>query len=776
MTKNSIQEILTSKVITVSPEIPISEAVSIMKRKIISCLLVVRDKKPLGIFTERDIVRTINQAANLEKREIKELMSKPVITAQSDINIYKAYNLLAVNRIRHLVIVNSNDELIGVVTLTDILNNLGLEYFVEIKNIAKIMTKIVLTVKKGCLVHKAISTMVDRSISCIIVEENQSPVGVLTERDVTGLLHRGIDTGAIKIEEVMSHPIRTISSDAPVHDAAMIMNKEKIRRLVVVDKEGKIAGLVTQYDIIKGLESAYIGTLKQIIREKEGMLEETLKNLSEKKVYLDNILRSSIDMAIIATDLDFHIRYYNPMAQKIFRHRAEDIIGRTLYDIKIIDPVHFERAIERVRKRNEYKYSFEQKKKQGTRFIESVVSGIWDTEDNLIGFVLMSKDVTEQKHLEQELLKVRKLESIGTLAGGIAHDFNNLLTAIMGNISLAKLVVSPGDEVFKNLTMAAKASLRAKDLTYKLLTFAKGGEPIKKTTYIVELIKNTVNFALSGSNVRCDFFLPDNLWPVEVDEGQISQVIHNIIINAKHAMPEGGNSQVTAKNTIVKKEDNLPLKDGKYVKITIKDQGIGIPENHLAKIFDPYFTTKQKGSGLGLATSYSIIKQHDGYIAVDSEVRKGTIVHIYLPSIRKKALIKNDKKAKPISGQGRVLVMEDEEIVGRVVTDMLKRVGYEATVVRDGNDAIELYKKSKESNNPFDVVILDLTIPGGMGGKETINELLKIDPEIITIVSSGYSNDPIMADYKKYGFKDVITKPYEIEELSKVIHKAINTV
>ncbi|MBA7540901.1 Sensor kinase CckA [subsurface metagenome] len=324
--------------------------------------------------------------------------------------------------------------------------------------------------------------------------------------------------------------------------------------------------------------------------------------------------------------------------------------------------------------------------------------------------------------------------------------------------------------------MAEKASLQAKDLTYKLLTFAKGGEPVKKTTNIVKLIENTVDFALSSSNVRCDFFLPDDLWPVEVDEGQVNQVIHNIIINADQAMPEGGNSQITAKNIIITKKDNLPLKDGKYVKISIRDQGIGILENHLSKIFDPYFTTKHKGSGLGLSTSYSIIKQHDGYITVDSEVGKGTIVYIYLPSSRTKALIKSDKKEKPISGQGRVLLLEDEEIVGKVVAAMLHRVGYEVTVVREGNRAIELYKKVKESNNPFAVVIMDLTIPGGMGGKETIKELLKIDPEIKAIVSSGYSNDPIMSDFKKYGFKAVITKPYDIEEISRVIHKVINTI
>ena len=385
----------------------------------------------------------------------------------------------------------------------------------------------------------------------------------------------------------------------------------------------------------------------------------------------------------------------------------------------------------------------------------------------------MVRDITDRKKAEKEILKSHKLESLGVLAGGIAHDFNNLLTGILGNIDLAKLSLSPGDNIFEILTEAEKASLRARDLTQQLLTFSRGGAPIKKAISIRRLIEDSIEFTLRGSNVRCNLSIVDGLWPVEVDEGQISQVIQNLIINADQAMPGGGIVKVRCENITVEKECPLHITKGKYVKVEITDQGVGIPEEYLHKIFDPYFTTKEKGSGLGLAISYSIVKKHRGLITVKSEISTGTTCCIYLPASKKKILKKKESEKLLLAGKGKILVMDDEAIITDVACEMLKHLGYEAAFARSGEDVLEIYKREKASGKSFDAVIIDLTIPGGMGGKETIRKLLEIDPDVKTVVSSGYSNDQIMADYRRYGFRDVLAKPYKLSELSETVHRVI---
>jgi signal transduction histidine kinase/CheY-like chemotaxis protein len=413
--------------------------------------------------------------------------------------------------------------------------------------------------------------------------------------------------------------------------------------------------------------------------------------------------------------------------------------------------------------------------KDGTeRILADSGAPIRDREGKIIGVVLVFRDITERRVIEEELQKMEKLESIGILAGGIAHDFNNLLMGILGNVGLAKIYMKTEEpDVMEKLTEAERACFQAKELTQQLLIFSKGGAPIKKLTSISELIIDTVTFVLRGSNVRCKFSISEDLWPVEVDEGQMSQVISNLIINADQAMPEGGIIQVQAENIMMEKLPSLTLKPGRYIKVTIKDNGIGIPREHLSKVFDPYFSTKQMGSGLGLATAYSIIKRHDGDIRVESELGVGTTFYIYLPASEKPFPVKEEKEEKIFSGKGKVLVMDDEAVVRKVTGEMLIYIGYEVEYARDGVEAIEIYKRAKEKGEPFDAVILDLTVAGGMGGKEAIEKLLEIDPEVRAIVSSGYSNDPIMANFKEYGFRAMVVKPYKIKGLSKAVQEAM---
>ena len=372
--------------------------------------------------------------------------------------------------------------------------------------------------------------------------------------------------------------------------------------------------------------------------------------------------------------------------------------------------------------------------------------------------------------MEQDLQRAHKLESLGILAGGIAHDFNNLLQSIIGNISLAKMCVNKEDKVYSKLTETEKAAMRATALTLQLLTFAKGGAPIKKTTHIPDILKSSASFSLQGSNVSCDYFFDDDLWLVDVDEGQIGQVIQNLVINSDHAMPSGGIITIHAENCPIETGDIPALDKGRYVRISIQDNGIGIPKEHLSRIFDPYYSTKQTGSGLGLAVAYSVIKNHSGLLTVESEVGKGATFTILLPASD------TDQPDKPVfdqetvhTGKGKVLIMDDEALLLDVAVEMLEVLGYEVTTALDGKMALEEYKATM-TNKPYDFVVLDLTVPGGMGGEETVNKLLELNPKVKALVSSGYANDPIMAEYSRFGFCGVIPKPYTIENLSKALN------
>ncbi|TAN40276.1 MAG: PAS domain S-box protein [Nitrospirae bacterium] len=410
-----------------------------------------------------------------------------------------------------------------------------------------------------------------------------------------------------------------------------------------------------------------------------------------------------------------------------------------------------------------------------SRIIADSVAPIIDRTSNIIGTVLVFRDITEKRYIEEKLLQSGKIESLGILAGGIAHDFNNLLNAIMGNIDLALAELDGRDQLYETLTRAEKAALRAKDLTQQLLTFSKGGAPIKKTASITELIRESSDFAVRGSNAQCIFNLPEDLWKVEIDMGQMSQVINNIVLNAVSAMPDGGQIVISAVNMLLE-QDRPELKQGRYVKIAIQDTGTGIPKEHLGRIFEPYFTTKHTGSGLGLATTYSIIQRHDGLIEVESEVGKGTTFFLYLPAApgdRAPEEQSSEPRA-PVKGWGRVLLMDDNEMVSYAAGEMLKRIGYDVVIAAEGNEALTAYKTANESGRRFDAVILDLTIPAGMGGKETMKKLLDYDPEVKAIVSSGYSSDAMMANYREYGFSGVLTKPYQMKDLREVLHQIIS--
>lgn len=381
-------------------------------------------------------------------------------------------------------------------------------------------------------------------------------------------------------------------------------------------------------------------------------------------------------------------------------------------------------------------------------------------------------EIKRREELETEALKTQKLESLGVLAGGIAHDFNNILTGISGNIFLSKQYRSDDQKFEARYADLLEGVERASDLTKQLLTFASGGKPVKKICSVRDLVTKAANFALTGSNVESSYSFDENLYSVEADEGQMSQVINNIIINAKQSMPSGGMIYFGAENVEIKNGDALSLKAGEYVKFWIKDSGVGISAEALPKIFDPYFSTKEEGRGLGLASTHSIVQNHEGTISVESVPGVGTTFIVYLPAIQKLPPVTLPRQDSLVKRSGKILVMDDDAVIRDVTCMMLVRVGFRVDSVSRGEEALERYELAL-SRNPYDLVILDLTIPGGMGGKETMERLLELDPETSAIVISGYSKDPVLADFRSYGFKGRIAKPFMFEDLQRAIDEAL---
>jgi two-component system cell cycle sensor histidine kinase/response regulator CckA len=514
---------------------------------------------------------------------------------------------------------------------------------------------------------------------------------------------------------------------------------------------------------------------RHIVKRKEA---ET--SLAEEKERLAVTLRSIGD-AVITTDRNGKITLLNKVAEHLTGWRQEESLGEPLERVFKIVNEHTREVcynpVEKVLKTGGVVGLANDTlliAKDGTeRIIEDSGAPILDNRNRTIGVVLVFRDGTEKRRLQEERQKAQKLESIGVLAGGIAHDFNNFLAGIIGNLSLAKLDVQPGHPVSRALGEMEKAASRAKELTQQLLTFSKGGAPVKQITRIDELLRESAQFVLRGSKVRCEFSIDEGLRPVNVDEGQISQVIHNLVINADQAMPDGGTVTIRGSNVSLMPDNPYSLKPGDYVQLSIHDRGVGIKREHLTKVFDPYFSTKQKGSGLGLAVAYSIIADHDGQLTVDSKLGEGTMSTILLPASNNTQAIGTNEKQGIISGYGRILVMDDEDFIRELASAMLQKIGYEVALAKDGQQAVALYRKALDHGKPFDAVILDLTVPGGMGGKETVRQLVAMDPHVRAIVSSGYSNDPVMANYSDYGFCAAVKKPYLVQKISQVLFKVV---
>jgi PAS domain S-box-containing protein len=506
------------------------------------------------------------------------------------------------------------------------------------------------------------------------------------------------------------------------------------------------------------------------------------KNANEERERLAVTLRSIGD-GVITTDVDGKVVLLNKVTEQLTGWTQDEALHHPIQEVfNIVDQetgIACDNPVVKVLTSGqiiELTNHTTLISRNGTRYsIEDSGAPIFNRDSEIIGAVLVFRDVTEKRRTQEELIKIRKLEAVGVLAGGIAHDFNNLLAAILGNIELAEEDTEQTSEVYELLSEAKKASIRATGLTQQLLTFSKGGDPVKKTASISQVVTDSANFILHGSSVICEYRIPDDLWKVDIDTGQISQVIQNIIINARDAMPGGGAIEVGCQNVSGADKDAILLPRQNYIRIVIEDFGSGIPPENLDKIFDPYFSTKKIGSGLGLSICHSIIIKHNGYIRVESEENRGTKFTIYLPASTDAAedIASPHQDIVEARDKATIMVMDDEALMRHLSKRMITSFGHAVLLAENGHEAIEIYREYHTNDRAIDVVIMDITIPGGMGGKEAVQQILKIDPAAKVIVSSGYANDPVMAHYREYGFKASIAKPFRISELNKLINEVL---
>ena len=561
-------------------------------------------------------------------------------------------------------------------------------------------------------------------------------------------------------------------------------DQEKLTRLIA--EKGYVDNFEIEKKFLDGSSGAASISMRLVTVHGKLHCMTVIQDISERKRAQDAVAEEkerlavtlrSIGDAVIATDVQGDIVLMNKVAEDLTGWPLSEATGKPLSDIfNIVNEMtreHLENPVEKVLSSGnmiELANHTLLISRDGTeRVIADSGAPIKDNSNKILGVVLVFRDITEKQKFMDTIQRAAKLDSLGILAGGIAHDFNNLLAGIFGYMDLARSVCKD-TQISEYLEATLGSMNRAKALTQQLLTFAKGGSPIQKITPLIPFIQKTAQFALSGSNISCRVSIAENVWPCNIDKNQIGQVIDNIVINAQQAMPDGGSIEISARNYSFGKREHPALSQGDFVKISIKDSGIGIPKEIMPRIFDPFYTTKLKGHGLGLATCYSIINRHGGCIDVDSEPGKGSTFHLYLPA-SSEAVIANPATASTHKGSGTIIVMDDEEVVRDMFRQMLESMGYAVVCKNGGREAVDFYINEIKANRQITAMIFDLTVAGGMGGMEAVAEIRKLNKEIPIVVASGYAENSVMKKPIKYGFTASISKPFNLSELSELLNK-----
>ena len=560
------------------------------------------------------------------------------------------------------------------------------------------------------------------------------------------------------------------------------MRRDGVYAPLAIQRNDEVGTLIRGFNQMGATIEERINDLNREIGQRR-LAEQKLADESERL----QVILQSIGDGVMAVDREGRVLLFNRAAVEMTGWPQERAMGRRLdglirmVSVRTGQPVDPLRDLPGMENGNGHPLGGDLilTGRSGKTFqVTAAVAPLSGEDGEVMGAVVVVRDVSTRRMLEEEVARTRKLESVGVLAGGIAHDFNNLLTAILGNLSLARREAQGLSGLENHLAEAEKASLRARDLTRQLLTFSRGGAPVRESVDLSTLIRDSAVFVARGSRVQPEFVLAENLWPALVDRGQIGQVIDNLVLNGIQAMPQGGRLIIGAVNVEVRPDSSLPLAPGRYVRITVRDHGTGIAPEDREKIFDPYFTTKQAGNGLGLAICHSIVNRHGGHIGFRSSPVLGTVFSVYLPADEAESMEETDQRPEDENGEGavgssRILLMDDEAMIRRVSASMLETLGYSVVCVADGREAVTVYREAMAGGQPFTAVILDLTVPGGMGGEEAVRELRRLDPGLRAIVSSGYSRHAVMAEYRKYGFSGVVLKPYRLNDLARVVQEVI---
>ncbi len=591
-----------------------------------------------------------------------------------------------------------------------------------------------------------------------------------------------------RITDFLPKPFGSYVIDAPIN---LFSNGHWEGQIEVKSKEGRplsVSVNCLQAKDASGKPTGAVAVIRDVTALMDAMSEQgrVRQELLEQEDRL-RLINENITEFIWMTDMQHRVVYITSSVKHVVGYEASVLTGKTLpfmgdscpagtYSIRDILAANLTNenmakpdfrllgtAIQSVRRKD-----------GSLLWLESNLTIMRDASGHPAGIMGVGRDVTERMLMENEQQKIQKLQDLGILSGGIAHDFNNILTAIMTNIALVR---SEADAIEREemLGDAEAACQRAAGLTRQLLTFSKGGTPLKENVKLPELLRETAQFALRGSKVRCHLAVDENLWGTQLDRTQISQVIQNMVINAQEAMPDGGRILLRAVNVSLDEGHASGLPSGDFVRIDIEDNGPGISRENICRIFEPYFTTKAHGSGLGLAVCHNVITRHGGVITVDSQLGRGTSFHIYLPA--KPGLVgpEGPEHHVPRQGSGRILVMDDDPGIRRSAERMLANLGYDVETAEDGAKALDCWELAREQGKPFDSVILDLTVPGGMGGRETVECLKAKDAGAVLIVSSGYSDDSSLVEYQAAGFDAAIPKPYTLDTLSRILSEALQT-
>ncbi len=585
--------------------------------------------------------------------------------------------------------------------------------------------------------------------------------GITRLSDATKKVNDGDLT--IHVDPVPSGEIRTLMED--FNRMVLSLNATTVSKELLEESEKKL--IQANNDLRREIRTRSIA--EEALAIEKGLLSVTLRSIAD---------------AVISVDTSGKIVFSNRAARELAGFAEDEAQGRPFSEIFRFkglraqdddDPINF------LLREAKFSEPCTLIRRNGTeRLIEKNASAILDKDNaKRAGVVVVLRDVTEQRRMETELLRARKLESIGTLAGGIAHDFNNLLAVILGNISFAKMLIQKDQKALKRLDEAEKSTIRGKDLSYRLLTFARGAAPVRKVTVLYDLIRDAAELTVAGSKSECKYHFPKNLFKVSVDEGQIRQVIHNLVLNARESMPDGGMVKITVENMYLTNVEGSDRQPGNYVRISVQDEGMGILPENIDRVFDPYFTTKEmgseKGMGLGLAICYSIVKSHSGFITLHSEPGNGTAALVYLPALGPDQKSINASPALSPK-ETKILYMDDEEQSREMAGKLLRDIGCNVEFARDGAEAIALFKKGAAAGVPYDLVVLDLTVPGRMGGREALDGILTINPKAKAIVSSRHLNETMAREYEEYGFSGFVTKPYSLEELQRVIKDVLSEI